>query len=118
MAKMTAKYREALQTAGNPRPEPGAEALYAHLQASGWFWNSDTKKWEFYDPATGDPPAEFIAVRVWAASGDVSQAAAAISRAVGAAYGWRLAEMDGPYQCRPPKQAESRYYLKFLPRAK
>lgn len=118
MARLTVKYKAALATAGLIGSSPQAEDLYNHLQAGGWFWNSDRQVWEYSDPAQAQPPAEFIAVRVWAASEDVGQAAQAIARAVTVAYGWRLAEMNGPYQCRPPKQAESRYYLKFLPREK
>lgn len=116
MAKMTAKYKAALEVAGITGSSPQAESLYNHLQAGGWFWSSDRQAWEYSDPAQAQPPAAFIAVRVWAASEDVAQAAQAIARSVAAAYGWRLAEMNGPYRCRPPKQAESRYYLKFLPR--
>lgn len=113
---MTAKYAAAWKLFGSPEPKPDAERMYEHLRSVSRYWNSETKEWEYHDPAEAKPPMEGIAVRVWAATEHASKAAQALAHAVGVVYGWRLVETSEPYQCHPPKQLESRVYLKFMPK--
>lgn len=122
MPKMTAKYSTALALAhregvgANVNGATPQEALYTRLQERGYFWNSDAKQWERFDIAEANPPMEGVLIRVWAATEHAQKAAQAVAHALRAVHGWRLVETSEPYQCRPPKQLESRVYLKFMPR--
>lgn len=121
MPKMTAKYSTALAVArregvgANVNAPNAQEALYSRLQEIGYFWNSDAKEWEHHATADANPPMEGISVRVWAATEHAAKAGQAVAFAMGRVYGWKLVEVSEPYQCRPPKQLESRVYLKFMP---
>lgn len=116
MPKMTVKYTAAWKLAGSPEPKPDAEMLYAHMRDIHHWWNSVTSRWERHDPADANPPMEGIAIRVWADGLHAEKAAAAVAHALKVVYGWRLVETSPPYPCRPPKQLESRVYLKFMPK--
>ena len=87
------------------------EKLYDYLQNAGYFWNSKAKQWEYHPPEKADPPTELVMVRVWADADQVDDAARRVAAAL---LPWRLIEQSKPYPCRPPKQKESRIYLKFL----
>lgn len=121
MPKMTAKYSSALTVArregvgANVTGATPQETLYTRLQERGYFWNSDRKEWERHEISEANPPMEGISIRVWAATEHANKAAQAVAFALGRVYGWRLVETSEPYQCRPPKQLESRVYLKFMP---
>lgn len=122
MPKMTAKYTKALHTAryeAKLSPEiirffQSQEELYAGLQYEGYFWNSKTQVWEFHEPEAAHYPTHLVMVRVWAESSVVDNAADAIIDRISDKFA--LVERSTQYQCRPPKQAESRVYLKFMPR--
>lgn len=115
MPKMTAKYSRALAAArqANIEPSNDQEALYARLQAAGYFWESQAKRWEHYAPEEADEPTPLIMIRVWADSEVTEEVADAVI--AGAPKAWRLVERSQPFGCRPPKQREARIYLKFLP---
>jgi hypothetical protein len=122
MPKMTAKYERALHTALNKvRISPilldkmsTQEELYTALQQAGYFWDSAAKTWDYHEPEAADEPTALIMVRVWSDSEIIDEAADEIIN--GVKNVWKLVERSTPYQCRPPKQGESRVYLKFLPR--
>ena len=122
MPRMTAKYSGALHIAQfrglddvTQATQSGKqEDVYQALQKEGFFWNSQNKVWEEHDIADADDPTPLIMVRVWADAEIVEEAADDITRK--AKKHWRLVERSRPYPCRPPKQRESRVYLKFLPK--
>ncbi len=122
MPKMTAKYAGAVDAAHNARLNAAGtrnqEELYALLQEAGYFWDPARKVWEYHEPAEAEPATSLVMVRVWC-DGEIADEAADDLAAALAGYaktkGWRLVEKSPPYQCRPPKQLESRVYLKFLP---
>lgn len=92
------------------------EAVYTALQQHGYFWNSTAKIWEFSDPKEADPPTPLVMLRVWAGSDQVEDFANTLDTLVRNHFpDWKLIERSRPYQCRPPKQQESRVYLKYLP---
>lgn len=135
MPKMTAKYAGALATQrhhnGNlslpfdqrivvPDRE-NQEALYQALQEAGYFWDSAAKSWDYHEPAQADDPTPLIMIRAWAAGEIVGEAVDDLRAALAAhprTKSWQLVERSLPYQCRPPKQRESRIYLKFMPNSK
>lgn len=116
MPRMTAKYKGARDTAfyRNISIDGDQETLYERLQAAGFFWNSDSKKWEEFDIADADEPTKLIMVRVWTDAEIVEEAADDIVAKTKKLF--ELVERSKPYPCRPPKQREARIYLKFLPR--
>jgi len=123
---MTAKYTEALATAKHHNGNMGLpfeqriiitddqETLYANLNQAGYFWNSTAKNWDYHETEAADDPTPMIMVRVWSNSEIIEDVAAKIAE--GARKHWTMIEKTPPYQCRPPKQKESRIYLKFLPK--
>jgi hypothetical protein len=126
MPKMTAKYQSALTTAHLHNRNMGLmseqriiitddqETLYAKLNQAGYFWNSAAKTWDYHELEAADEPTALIMVRVWSDSEIIDEAADEIINGVKKV--WKLVERSTPYQCRPPKQQESRVYLKFLPK--
>lgn len=116
MPKMTAKYSAAHYIAQGLGLATGdQETLYAQLQERGYFWNSTTKKWEFSDPAEADPPTPLVMLRVWADSEKLDAITNDLAHLIRTYLGWVPVKRNGPYQCRPPKQGESRMYLEYLP---
>lgn len=121
MPKMTAKYAGALAVARREFSEvsawPDQEALYTRLQEAGHFWDSQAKRWEYFEPAEADDPTPLIMVRVWA-DGEIIQEAVddLVNLVKRSKLPWDLIEKSNVYGCRPPKQREGRIYLKFLPR--
>jgi hypothetical protein len=128
MPKMTAKYQHALTTARHHNGNMGLpfeqriiitddqETLYAKLNQAGYFWDSSRREWIYHEPEAADEPTALIMVRVWSDSEIIDEAADEIINGVKKV--WKLVERSTPYQCRPPKQGESRVYLKFLPRGR
>jgi hypothetical protein len=116
---MTAKYSTALIEANRHRLDTSGnqEALYERLEAIGLLWDSSSQEWLTVAQEPADPPTELVMIRVWAKTEDVEAAAGVVARAY-EATGYRLIERSRPYLCRPPKQLESRVYLKFLPKGK
>lgn len=117
MPKMTKKYSSAVQVAGHLLdllPGDNQEELYRALNEKGYFWNSETGKWEFTAAMAADEPTKFIRVRVWAETFTVLDAANQVAQAM-QSKGYELQERSDAYVCRPPKQKESRVYLTFLP---
>lgn len=115
MPKMTVKYKRAVDIANalnidaSRRDQP---SLYAQLNEAGYFWDSDGQIWQqVTEPA--DPPTELIRVRVWAETSRVADAATDIVSSM-ELDGYRLLDQSDAYQCRPPKQLESRIYLSFI----
>lgn len=116
--RQTAKYAAAVATAHNHKlpaiDTHNRDQLYDLLQKHGFFWNSDLKDWEEFDPADADQPTPLINIRVWADGDIVEDVTGNLVRKVNPL--WTLVEQSKPYPCRPPKQLESRVYLKFLPK--
>lgn len=121
MPKMTAKYAGALAVASkafrhtDPLPSDNQEELYQALQKKGYFWDSSAKEWEYHAPEAAQEPTPLVHIRVWA---DAEVVEAAADEVVEQLRQFRLVERSRPYPCRPPKQFESRVYLKFLPEVK
>jgi hypothetical protein len=92
-------------------PHQNQEELYSELNRLGWFWNPKTQTWE-RDDRLPDPSSELIRVRVWADSKKVENVADLVVEGM-EEKGFSLLEKSSPYQCRPPKQLESRIYLTF-----
>ena len=123
MAKMTAKYSGALEAARRAKLNVGdsnQEQLYAGLQYAGYFWDSNTKQWEYHEPELADEPTPLVMIRVWADAEIIEEAADLIItrltlKALPKDKIWQLVERSPAYGCRPPKQKEARIYLKFLP---
>lgn len=117
MPKMTAKYRVALVVAHHlvlPAIDD-QEQLYRALGDRGYFWDSKSQRWEEnLEPA--DAPTDLVRVRVWTGTGSVRDTAYDIRGAMGGC-GYELVDATEPYQCRPPKQLESRIYLTFRKRS-
>ena len=117
MPKMTVKYSTALKIAQSEKIDTDhREQMYDDLQEAGWFWDSDQKQW-FYTPLDeGEAPTPQVMLRVWADSEIVEEAAEDLIDLIKRSkLPWQLLEKSTPYRCRPPKQRESRVYLKFLP---
>ncbi len=124
MARMTKKYKGALAVASvklkkflmlgkNTCRFTDNKALYRALNAHNWYWNSKMEAWELGESA--QKPTDLIRVRVWAATEVVRQAADDVAYEL-LNRNYELVERSEPYECRPPKQLESRIYLAFLPR--
>lgn len=121
MPKMTAKYEQALHTAlqrAKIKPSQinqmtSQEQLYQALQSAGYFWDSAGKKWVYHAPAEAHDPTPLVMVRVWADAEIVEEAADEVVERLAR---FTLIERSTPYPCRPPKQLESRVYLKFMPK--
>ncbi len=118
--RMTAKYRGALYIAnregilaGDTQPE-----LYEILQKAGFFWNSQAKEWEEFDPADADPPTKLIRIRVWADIDVVEDYADDLVSLIDNKKHFQLVERSKVCPCRPPKQLEGRVYLSFMPKSK
>lgn len=118
MPKMTAKYSSALTVARQEKISTAGiqEDLYQSLQEIGYFWNSDRKEWEHHAIEEADDPTPFVLVRVWADAEIVEDVADDVTKGLKRLY--NLVERSQPYPCRPPKQLESRVYLRFVPREK
>jgi hypothetical protein len=115
---MTKKYSAAIRTAHNHRL-PADETrhqveLYGLLQDHGYFWDSVAGEWVHLPPEEALDPTPLVMIRVWAAADAVELAADEVVERL--RVNFNLVERSGPYPCRPPKQFESRIYLKFLPR--
>lgn len=115
MPRMTQKYRAALELAktilSSPLQPNDSQSLYHDLNQKNWFWNSKTGVWEQGEPA--QKPTELVYVRVWADTEKVEQAASDVAGEM-QRRDYRLVDRSETYPCRPPKQLESRIYLKFL----
>ena len=121
MPRMTAKYSGAVRTAHNAGlpaiKTNNQEELYSLLQENGYYWDSSTKRWNYFEPEDADDPTPLIMIRVWAECEVVEEAADDLARAIKkAGLPWALIERSRPYGNRPPKQREARIYLKFLPK--
>lgn len=114
MAKMTAKYKGAVEIARskNIPITDDQEALYAALGKAGVLWDK-MKGWYDVSLEPADQPSDVLRVRVWAKTEDVEAQARLIVRTL-TSGGYRLVEQSQPYVCRPPKQLESRVYLTFI----
>lgn len=89
-----------------------ADLIYSELQRAGWWWQSKTGKWERGEAA--QPAMDDVMVRVWAATGETLEMAVNdVVAGVEECLRLKLVERSEPYQCRPPKQNESRVYLRF-----
>jgi len=119
MPKATRKYLAAVGTAVGNKISLGnnpveADEVYAVLNKAGFQWDSDQGKWIQLSAEPADPATELVMIRVWAETKEVDLAADRIIHNMERAY--KLVERSEPYTCRPPKQLESRIYLKFMPR--
>ena len=92
-------------------PHNNQEDLYKELNRLGFYWNARTQNWERNDRLP-DPASELVRIRVWANSKVVENAADLVVEGM-EEKGFSLLEKSEPYQCRPPKQLESRIYLSF-----
>lgn len=121
MPKMTAKYSRAIYAYQKTPKEldrlDDQERLYTYLQEHGYFWDSETKRWEYHEPADADDPTPLVMLRVWA-DGEILEEAVSdlVDLIKRSKLPWDLIEKSPPYGCRPPKQREGRVYLKFMPR--
>jgi len=111
---MTQKYQGALAVARTVATIHlnDSKALYRSLNAHNWYWNSKVGVWERGSRA--QKPTDLVRVRVWAATEVVEQAADDVAFSL-LNSDYQLVERSEPYVCRPPKQLESRIYLRFLP---
>lgn len=107
--KKTKKYQSALDILTFPHNIQ--DELYSELNRLGWFWNPKTQKWE-RDDSLPNPASELIRIRIWADSSKVADVADLCIEGM-EEKGFSLIEKSTPYQCRPPKQLESRIYLTF-----
>lgn len=116
MPKMTRKYSAAQNKAFQIKISipNDAEQLYKALVEIGYQWDSDKGKWTYLPAEPADAPTDLLMVRVWAEKELVAHAADRIVKHMASAY--QLIERSDPYPCRPPKQLESRIYLKFMPK--
>lgn len=88
------------------------ETLYRALNTQGYYWDSKREMWERnHEPP--DPPTDLVRIRVWAETSKVKQMADLIIDEMEASRKCEFIERSEPYQCRPPKQLESRIYLTF-----
>lgn len=119
MPRMTRKYEAALRTIHRLRlPQHGdANSVYGDLEDIGYHWNSQIGEWEKWADQPADEPTDLIMIRLWCATEVIAELAEDVTRQMGN-IGLRLVEASPPYQCRPPKQQESRVYLKFFPERK
>lgn len=124
MAKKTAKYVGAAVTAvskvglsaNHIRQMENQEELYSTINKAGYHWNSKIKEWEYHELEDANEPTPLIMIRVWADAEIVEEVADDVVKGVKRIF--QLVERSTPYPCRPPKQLESRVYLKFMPRVK
>lgn len=123
MPRMTRKYVAAIETAhsaGLAQPGGWAEnqaQVYQALNEAGYHWDSDAGEWQKWADQPADPPTEFIMIRCWASAEVIPELVEEVVHSLHSA-GLRLMEQSPAYPCRPPKQQESRVYLKFLPERK
>lgn len=119
MPRMTKKYSSALALVHRLglTGDIDQENLYFDFANLGWHWNSQTRQWEQWDDEPADEPTDLVMIRLWAASEIVPELAEDVIRQM-RHIGLRLLEASAPYPCRPPKQQESRVYLKFFPERK
>lgn len=89
------------------------QVLYDRLQAAGWWWSADRGEWVLNTQPQA-APLDSVLIRVWAATGAVQAVADQVVFSLQTS-GYKLIDRSQPYQCRPPKDAESRVYLRFLP---
>ncbi len=116
MPKMTAKYSSAVAQANvlSLDVTGDQEQLYAALEKNDLMWDSDQKQWLQLVNEAADEPTELVMVRFWAETERVERYANEIQKHL-EQLGCKLVEKSRPYVCRPPKQKESRVYLKVLP---
>ncbi|BAZ50535.1 hypothetical protein NIES4103_31510 [Nostoc sp. NIES-4103] len=107
--RKTQKYTKACEILKYPHQTQ--DELYAELNRLGYYWDSKKKKW-IRDNTIPDEATKVINVRVWAAVTKVEDAAALFIESA-ESMGFRFLEKSPPIPCRPPKQLESRVYLKF-----
>ena len=115
MPKQTAKYVAACSTLRKIKQSTAGdqEAAYKRLQDAGFMWNSKSQIWMSLGNEPADKPTKLIYCRVWAAADVVAEVADLVEDAM-KARAVMLIERSNPYPCRPPKQLESRIYLKFI----
>jgi hypothetical protein len=120
MPRMTWKFSTALKLAHRLEldiNDADRELIYQQLEEEGWHWNSQTSEWEQWADEPADEPTDLIMIRLWCASEVIAELAGDVIRQM-KNIGLRLVEASPPYPCRPPKQQESRVYLKFFPERK
>lgn len=110
--RRTKKYVAALATARSLQVSTNCDQaeLYSRLQSKNFFWDSGDGRW--VAGTAPDPATALVRIRVWASSETVPDVAEEVVRRMTRA-GYSLVERSEPYQCRPPKQLESRVYLTF-----
>lgn len=117
MARLTAKLKAAkecvLENKLAIQIYAAPDVIYTALQGAGYWWSSDKQAWE--REAAAQPAMDGSMIRVWARTDEVERIARMVC-AMMEQQGMRLVEMSQPYQCRPPRQAESRVYLRFVER--
>ena len=113
MPKQTRKYKTACELSEklNILERDNQETLYRLLNEAGYYWDAGTQTWQHLNQ-DADPPTELIRVRVWAEESRVRGAAYQMRIAL-ESQGYQFLEQSEPYQCRPPKQLESRIYMTF-----
>jgi hypothetical protein len=91
--------------------------LYQDLETMGYHWNSKVGEWKKWASVPADESTDLVMVRLWCASEVIVELADDVVRQL-KAIGLHLVEASEPYPCHPPKQLESRVYLKFFPERK
>lgn len=107
--RKTQKYTKACEILKYPYQTQ--DELYAELNRLGYYWDSKKKVWIRDNTLPGEA-TKLIHVRVWADATKVEDAAALFIENA-ESMGLELLEKSPPKPCRPPKQLESRVYLKF-----
>lgn len=116
MPRATRKYKAAIALAReiNLAINDDQEVLYRALNERGYQWDSQSGVWQSLPDLPADPPTDFVMIRLWCANEVIEEVVNDVIKQI-QALGLRLMEQSTPYPCRPPKQLESRVYLKFLP---
>ena len=111
MIRQTRKYLEAKKITPNFKHESSAE-LYRHLEANGYYWESDTNSWYHLPEEKRSEASKVIRVRVLTDRNEVESVAETVADVL-KSHGFKLLEKSEMYPCRPPKINDGRVYLTF-----
>lgn len=114
--KRTAKYVQARAIADKLEISENwsREELYNILNVAGYYWQSDSKRWE--QNTTGPNPASStIKVRATAAADEISKVVDDMVRVYTQILDYKLLQRTEPHPRRPPEQLDSSVYLVFIP---
>ncbi len=108
--RQTEKYRKAVEIL--KYPHNSHQELYSEMNRLSYYWDAKNRKWE-RDDRLADPPMDGVKIRLWANNDEVQDYSELITQLL-KAEGYTIVDKSEPYQCRPPKQNESRIYLSIV----